>query len=117
MMGGIRGGEVAGQLAESGTVTATTLWVLAAASAFAWILVREWVPQTLGEWMGGIGAGRWGFLALTVVLIGILLLISRLAHVCGLSQENPTEPLRIAGTVGTHFTILGAVAYLAWSLA
>ena len=34
------------QLAGSGVVTATTLWVLAAASAFAWILVREWVPQT-----------------------------------------------------------------------
>ncbi len=39
-------------------VTATTLWVLAAASAFAWILVREWVPQTLGEWIAGVGAGK-----------------------------------------------------------
>ena len=59
VMGGIRRGEVSGQFAQSGVVTATTLWVLAAASAFAWILVREWVPQTLGEWMGGVGAGRW----------------------------------------------------------
>jgi len=72
MMGGIRRDELPEQLAQSGTVTATTLWVLAAASAFAWILVREWVPQTLGEWMGGIGAGRWGFLALTVVLFVII---------------------------------------------
>ena len=54
-----------GQLAQSGIVTATTLWVLAAASAFAWILVREWVPQMLGEWIAGVGAGRAGFLAMT----------------------------------------------------
>lgn len=50
-------------------------------------------------------------------VIGILLLVSRLAHVYGLSNENPTEPFRIGGTVGTHLTILGAVGYLAWSLA
>jgi C4-dicarboxylate transporter DctM subunit len=72
MMGGIRRDELPAQLAQSGTVTATTLWVLAAASAFAWILVREWVPQTLGEWMGSLGAGRWGFLALTVVLFVVI---------------------------------------------
>ena len=60
------------QLAQSGIVTATTLWVLAAASAFAWILVREWVPQTLGEWIGGVGAGRAGFLALTIVLFVVI---------------------------------------------
>ncbi len=50
-LGGIRRTELFGQLAQSGVVTATTLWVLAAASAFAWILVREWVPQMLGEWI------------------------------------------------------------------
>ena len=53
-------------------MTATTLWVLAAASAFAWILVREWVPQTLGEWIGGVGAGRVGFMASTVVLFVVI---------------------------------------------
>jgi C4-dicarboxylate transporter DctM subunit len=76
MMGGIRREELAGQLAQSGVVTATTLWVLAAASAFAWILVREWVPQMLGEWIGAAGAGRAGFLTVTIVLfvlIGALL--------------------------------------------
>ena len=56
-MGGVRRAEIVGQLAQSGVVTATTLWVLAAASAFAWILVREWVPQTLGEWIGGARRG------------------------------------------------------------
>ena len=71
-MGGVRRTEIVGQLAQSGVVTATTLWVLAAASAFAWILVREWVPQTLGEWIGGVGAGRMGFLALTIVLFVVI---------------------------------------------
>lgn len=49
--------------------------------------------------------------------IGVLLLISRLTHVYGLSNENPADPWRIAGTIGTHLTIGGAVSYLAWSLA
>ena len=72
LIGGIKREALPAQLAQSGIVTATTLWVLAAASAFAWILVREWVPQTLGEWMGGIGAGRWGFLGLTIVLFVVI---------------------------------------------
>jgi tripartite ATP-independent transporter DctM subunit len=71
-MGGLRRPDVSRQLAQSGIVTATTLWVLAAASAFAWILVREWVPQGLGEWIGGIGAGRVEFLAVTVVVFVII---------------------------------------------
>jgi C4-dicarboxylate transporter DctM subunit len=71
-MGGVRRDEIVGQLAQSGIVTATTLWVLAAASAFAWILVREWVPQTLGEWIAGVGAGRAGFLALTVIIFVVI---------------------------------------------
>jgi C4-dicarboxylate transporter DctM subunit len=75
-LGGIHRDQLESQLAQSGIVTATTLWVLAAASAFAWILVREWVPQALGAWIGSIGAGQAGFLALTIVLfivIGALL--------------------------------------------
>jgi C4-dicarboxylate transporter DctM subunit len=72
LMGGIRRDAVVTQLAESGIVTATTLWVLAAASAFAWILVREWVPQTLGEWIGVSGVGHVGFLALTIVLFVVI---------------------------------------------
>ncbi len=71
-MGGMRTHQVVGQLAQSGVVTATTLWVLAAASAFAWILVREWVPQALGEWIAGIGAGRAGFMAATVVVFVVI---------------------------------------------
>jgi tripartite ATP-independent transporter DctM subunit len=75
-LGGIDGRGLVHRLAQSGVVTATTLWVLAAASAFAWILVREWVPQALGEWITAIGAGQVGFFALTIavfVVIGALL--------------------------------------------
>lgn len=74
--GGIRRKELVAPLAHSGVVTATTLWVLAAASAFAWILVREWVPQTLGEWIVDFGGGRAFFLGLTIlifVVVGALL--------------------------------------------
>jgi tripartite ATP-independent transporter DctM subunit len=75
-IGGVRPAELTQQLAQSGVVTATTLWVLAAASAFAWILVREWVPQALAEWIGGAGAGQAGFMISTIVVfivIGALL--------------------------------------------
>jgi tripartite ATP-independent transporter DctM subunit len=74
--GGLDRRELVRVLDRSGVVTAMTLWVLGAASAFAWILVREWVPQTLGEWITGLGAGRAAFLALTLVvfvLVGALL--------------------------------------------
>jgi tripartite ATP-independent transporter DctM subunit len=70
-----KGGFVA-RVSRSGVVTATTLWVLAAASAFAWILVREWVPQALGELIVAMGGGRAMFFALTIlifVVIGSLL--------------------------------------------
>lgn len=69
---GLRRGEMVAQLAQTGIVTATTLWVLAAASAFAWILVREWVPQALGAWIAGLGVGPGGFLALTVLLFVVI---------------------------------------------
>jgi tripartite ATP-independent transporter DctM subunit len=74
--GGIGRSNLLHLFERSGAVTATTLWVLAAASAFAWILVREWVPQSLAEWISAIGASRAFFLALTVfvfVVIGALL--------------------------------------------
>ncbi len=72
VISGMRPAELVAQLAQSGVVTATTLWVLAAASAFAWILVREWVPQTLGEWIGAAGAGRTGVLAATIVIFVVI---------------------------------------------
>lgn len=74
--GEVKPREAVARFAQSGIVTATTLWVLAAASAFAWVLVREWVPQAIGEWIAAVGAGPIGFMALTIVvfvLVGALL--------------------------------------------
>jgi C4-dicarboxylate transporter DctM subunit len=74
--GDLRLSQAAGRFADSGVTTATTLWVLAAASVFAWILVREWVPQALGEWIASVGAGPAGVMALTMlvfIVIGALL--------------------------------------------
>ncbi len=74
--GGISRANLLQLFERSGVVTASTLWVLAAASAFAWILVREWVPQALGEWITSLSASRAVFLALTLfvfVVIGALL--------------------------------------------
>jgi len=34
--------------------------------------VREWVPQTLGEWIATSGAGRLGFLTATVVVFVVI---------------------------------------------
>jgi len=70
--GGIGRANLVHLFERSGAVTATTLWVLAAASSFAWILVREWVPQSLAEWISGVGASRALFLALTVVVFVVI---------------------------------------------
>lgn len=48
--------------------------------------------------------------------IGILLLAARLIHVFGINAHQPANPLRIAGTVGTHVCVLGAAVFLLWSL-
>ncbi len=72
VLGEVKTEVVTRQLAQSGVVTATTLWVLAAASAFAWILVREWVPQALAEWIGGAGAGQVGFMISTIVVFVVI---------------------------------------------
>lgn len=59
-------------LAQTGVVTAITLWVLGAASAFAWILARERVPDAFGEWVTALGGGPGLFLALTIVLFVVV---------------------------------------------
>ncbi len=59
-----------------GTVTAMTLWVLATASVFAWILAREQVPQLFGTWIEQLGGGTVVFMLITMaifIVIGALL--------------------------------------------
>jgi len=61
---------------NSGVVTAMTLWVLGAASVFAWILAREQVPQAVASWFTSGGRGWVFFMAMTMaifVVIGALL--------------------------------------------
>ena len=61
---------------NSGVVTAMTLWVLGAASVFAWILAREQVPQAVASWFTSGDRGWVFFMAMTIaifVVIGALL--------------------------------------------
>jgi tripartite ATP-independent transporter DctM subunit len=61
---------------SSGVVTAMTLWVLGAASVFAWILAREQVPQFVASWFISGGRGWVFFMAMTLaifVVVGALL--------------------------------------------
>lgn len=63
-------------LVDGGAVTAMTLWVLATASVFAWILAREQVPLLFARWIQQIGGGTLVFMLLTMaifVVIGALL--------------------------------------------
>jgi tripartite ATP-independent transporter DctM subunit len=69
---GISGVDLMPILARTGVVTAMTLWVLGAASAFAWILARERVPEAFGEWIVETGGGRAMFFALTIVLFVVV---------------------------------------------
>lgn len=48
--------------------------------------------------------------------IGVALVVARLLHLIGLDAQNAKSPLRIAGGVGTQFSMLAAVGYLLWSL-
>ena len=56
------------------------------------------------------GMPDWGVHAL-----GILLVVSRLAHAVGLHPERPTAPLRIAGGAGTQLMLLIAAGFLLFS--
>lgn len=48
--------------------------------------------------------------------MGILLLVARILHVIGLDAHRVMSPVRLAGGIGTQAAMLGAVAYLIWSL-
>jgi tripartite ATP-independent transporter DctM subunit len=68
--------DLPAMLVSGGSVTAMTLWVLATASVFAWILAREQVPLLFAQWIAQIGGGTVVFMLLTIaifVVIGALL--------------------------------------------
>jgi tripartite ATP-independent transporter DctM subunit len=61
---------------SSGVVTAMTLWVLGAASVFAWILAREQVPQFVASFFTTGERGWVFFMAVTIlifIVVGALL--------------------------------------------
>ncbi len=47
--------------------------------------------------------------------LGILLVVSRLVHPFGVSVAKPANPLRIAGTVGTHIVTAGSALFILWT--
>lgn len=55
-----------------------------------------------------------GLAATWLHAMGIVFIVARLAHVAGLSVDNPTAPLRILGGVGTQAAMLGALGTLLW---
>ena len=57
-----------------------------------------------------------GLPALWLHVIGIALIVARLAHLAGLSTTNPAAPLRIIGGAGTQLIMLGAAGWLVWSI-
>ncbi|HTV67262.1 MAG TPA: MAPEG family protein [Rhizobiaceae bacterium] len=56
-----------------------------------------------------------GLSALWLNTMGIVLVVSRLLHVVGLSVERLTSPLRIAGGAGTQLVMIVAAGFLIWS--
>lgn len=53
-----------------------------------------------------------GLVATWLHAIGVVLVLARLAHVAGLTKDNPKAPLRIMGGVGTQLVMLGTAGYL-----
>ena len=47
--------------------------------------------------------------------LGLLLLISRVAHAVGLHPDRVVAPLRLAGGIGTQLMMLTAAGFLLWS--
>jgi uncharacterized membrane protein YecN with MAPEG domain len=56
-----------------------------------------------------------GLPALWLNAMGIVLILARLAHLVGLTTDNPSAPLRIAGGAGTQLVMLAAAGWLVWS--
>jgi uncharacterized protein len=53
--------------------------------------------------------------ALWLHILGVLFVVSRLAHVFGLHAVKPLTPLRLFGTLGTQAMMLAAAAFLIWT--
>ena len=56
------------KLVETGKISGMVLLLVGTAHSFSWILSREQVPQTIAQWMLGIGGGKYIFLLLSCLV-------------------------------------------------
>ena len=56
-----------------------------------------------------------GMLVLWLNVMGLVLLLARVAHVFGLSATKPVTPLRMVGALGTQLVLLAGAGFLLWS--
>jgi len=53
---------------ESARVSGMAMWLVATATIFSWVMVRQQVPQLIVNWITGVSSGAWFFLAFTIFL-------------------------------------------------
>ena len=56
-------------LATAGVTTAMVLMILAASSAFSWLMTSQGVAKLVGGWFGSIASGQMTFLVLVILLL------------------------------------------------
>ncbi|HSG63464.1 MAG TPA: TRAP transporter large permease subunit, partial [Gammaproteobacteria bacterium] len=71
----LRWKQVPGVLIQSAKTTSMLMFIIANAYLFAFVLTTEQIPQTLAEWIVGLGLSPWAFL---LVLNGVLLVAGSL---------------------------------------
>jgi C4-dicarboxylate transporter DctM subunit len=91
---------------ESGTVSAISLWLIASASVFTWLLAHEQVPQRVAQLLLAVAPQRWVFL---LVSVGIFITFAALLE--GVPAVLILGPLLypLAAQMGVHplhFSIL-----------
>lgn len=105
--------QVPAILVRSALLTSSVLMIVAASAAFSWVLTIENVPQTLSQWIGGLGIGPLALLfAINVFLLvfgifieplpGVMVLVpilAPLAHAAGI------DPLHFAMVVIVNLTL------------
>ena len=65
----LKGKEIAQGLKETALTTASIMLIVGAASAFAWVLTKEQIPQTLTNFMVSSISNKWVFLLVVNVFL------------------------------------------------
>ncbi len=61
--------KVGSVLASAGVTTAMVLMILAASSAFSWLMTSQGVAKLVGGWFGSVATSQLGFLTLVILLL------------------------------------------------